>query len=236
MKVIHSGGFVLSEIIKIFFMNSINDLDNLLIITTVIRKNGYTVKTLFRYMVICLTLSRTFYVLVIHSLVDFPSLRLITGMIILCIAIRLAWSFEKDKRIKTIPNISVFQMMLIVMATDFFICLDSVIIIAELSSNPLFIAIGIGLSVFTFFILYSSFTDILGNTSWIQVIASGLIAHIAILSIVKDPIIKTPLKLIENYLEIHINNWINVFALDVAIITIMIGVLRRIKNRTSFKE
>ncbi len=236
MKVIHSGGFVLSEIIKIFFMNSINDLDNLLIITTVIRKYGYTVKTLFRYMVICLTLSRTFYVLVIHSLVDFPSLRFITGMIILCIAIRLAWSFEKDKRIKTIPNISVFQMILIVMATDFFICLDSVIIIAELSSNPLFIAIGIGLSVFTFIILYCSFSDILGNTSWIQVIASGLIAHIAILSIVKDPIIKTPLKLIENYLEIHINNWINVFALDVAIIIIMIGVLRRIKNRTSFKE
>jgi predicted tellurium resistance membrane protein TerC len=215
-------------------MNSINDLDNLLIITTVIRKYGYIVKNLFHYIVICLTLSRTFYVLVIHSFVDFPSLRFFTGIIILCMAIRLAWSFEQDKRIKTIPTISVFQMMLIVMATDFTICLDSVIISAELSTNPLFIAIGICLSVSTLFILYCSFTDILENASWIQVIASGLIAHIAILSIVKDPIAKTPLKFIENYLDIQMNNWINVFALDVAIIIIMIGILRRIQNRTSF--
>ena len=232
----HSGGFVLSDIIKIFFMNSINDLDNLLIITMVIRKYGYTVKTLLHYIVICLTLSRTFYVLVIQSFVDVPSLRFITGMIILSIAIRLAWSVEKGKRIKTIPNISVFQMMLIVMATDFSICLDSVIITAELSSNPLFIAIGIGLSVSTLLILYRSFTDILGNTSWIQVMASGLIAHMAILSIVKDPITNTPLTLIDNYFEINMNNWINVFALDVAIVIMIMGILRRLQYRTSLYD
>ncbi|WP_428911606.1 TerC family protein [Niallia sp. Krafla_26] len=223
----------MTDILKIFFMNFINDLDNLLIITTVIRKYGYTVKTLFIYIVVCLTLSRTLYVLVIHSLVDFPSLRFVTGMIILSLAVRLAWSIEKDKRVKIIPNISIFQMMLIVMATDFSICLDSVIITSELSSNPSFIAIGIGLSVSTLFILYRSFTDLLGNTSWIQVIASGLIAHMAILSIVKDPITKTPLVFIEKYLEIHMNNWINVFALDVAIIIMIMGVLRRMQNRSS---
>ncbi|WP_338469748.1 hypothetical protein R4Z10_13110 [Niallia sp. XMNu-256] len=151
----------MSDIIKVFFMNFINDLDNLLIITAIIRKYGYTVKTLFLYIVICLTVSRTVYVLIIHSFVDLPGLRLITGVIILCISIRLAWSFEKNKRVKIIPNISALQMMLIVIATDFSICLDSVIITAELSSNPLFIAIGVLLSVSTLFYLYSSFTDIL---------------------------------------------------------------------------
>lgn len=223
----------MSDIIKIFFMNCINDLDNLLIISAVIRKYGYQVKALFSYIVICLTLSRTVYVIIIHSIVELPGLRLITGIIILCFAIRLAWFFEKDKRIKTIPNISVFQMMLIVIATDFSVCLDSVMITSELSSNPLFIAVGIFFSVSILFILYCSFTDILGNTSWIQVIASGLIAHIAILGIVKDPITKNPLMFIEDFFEININTWINVFALDIAVIIIIIGIIRRIQNRTS---
>jgi predicted tellurium resistance membrane protein TerC len=176
------------------------------------------------------------YVLVIHLLVEVPGLRVITGMVILWIAIRLAWSIEKSTGVRSIPSISIFQMMLIVLATDFSVCLDSVMITTELSSNPLFIVAGIFLSVSTVFIIFNSFSEILGNTSWIQIIASGLIAHIAILGMVKDPLAKNPLLFIENFLEIHINKWINVFALDVALIIIIIGVIRRIQNRTSFIE
>ncbi|WP_338469747.1 hypothetical protein R4Z10_13105 [Niallia sp. XMNu-256] len=67
-------------------------------------------------------------------------------------------------------------------------------------------------------------------------IASGLIAHIAILSIVKDPIAGTSLMLIENYLDIHLHHWIDVFALDVAMVIMIIGVIRRINSRGIFDE
>jgi hypothetical protein len=59
----------LSDILKIYFMNVINDFDNVLIISAVIRKYGYQVKSSFSYIVLFLTISRTIYVLVIHSLV-----------------------------------------------------------------------------------------------------------------------------------------------------------------------
>lgn len=222
----------MSDIIKIFLMNSINDIDNLLIISAVIRKYGYKIGELFIYIIFSITLSRTIYVMVIHSLAELPGLRFITGVIILFIAIRLVWSIENDSKARPIPSISIFRMILIVLATDFSVCLDSVIITAELSSNPLFIIIGIFLSVSAVFFLYHSFSDILGNTSWIQVITSGLLAHIAILNIVKDPITKIPILFIEEFFEININSWINVFALDIAIIVIIIGVIRRLQNRT----
>lgn len=225
------GIFILDDIFKIFFMNCINDMDNVLIISAVIRKNGYQIRGLLTYIVLCLTISRTVYVLIIHSLVELPGLRSFTGLIILFIAFRLAWTPEKYNRIKPNPNISAFQMMFIVIATDFSVCLDSVIITAELSTNPLFIAFGIFLSVFTLFTLYHSFSYVLG-TPLIQVITSGLITHIAILSIVKDPLMKGPLLLTEYFFKIHINNWINVFALDIAIILMIIGVMRIIQNRT----
>ncbi|WP_223587543.1 TerC family protein [Neobacillus bataviensis] len=222
----------MGDIIKVFFMNSINDLDNLLIISAVIRKYGYKIGDLLIYIILSITLSRTIYVMVIHSLAELPGLRFITGVIILFIAIRLVWSIENDNKARTIPSISIFRMILIVLATDFSVCLDSVIITAELSSTPLFIITGIFLSVSAVFFLYNSFSEILGNTSWIQVIASGLIAHIAILSIVKDPITRIPVLFIEKFFEIHINSWINIFALDIAIIVIIIGVIRRFQNRT----
>ncbi|MGG1397049.1 tellurium resistance protein TerC [Bacillus salipaludis] len=226
-------GGILMDIVKIYFMNLINDIDNILILSTVIRKYGYQVKSLFGYIVLSLTVTRTMYVMVIQTLAQLPGLRIFTGIILLFIAFRLAWSMEQ-KDVRPIPSISFFKMMLIILATDFSVCLDSVMITAEISSNPLFIFIGIFLSVATIFIVFISFSKILGNTSWIQVIASGLIAHIAILGIARDSLSEHPLKFFEKFLEIHINNWINVFALDIAIFIIIFGVIRRLQNRTLF--
>lgn len=226
----------MSEIIKIFFMNAINDIDNVLIISAVIRKYGYSVKSLFPYIVLFLTFSRTIYVMVIDLVIEVPGLRLITGVIILFVAIRLAWSIEKEKGIRQIPSIPVVKILLIVLATGFSVCLDSVMITSEISTNPFFAAVGIFLSISCVLIIFNLFSDILGKTSWIQIIAGGLIAHIAILSMVKDPITKNPLLFIEDLLEIHIDKWINVFALDIALIIIVVGLVRRIQNGTSLYE
>ncbi len=225
------GGKILGDILKIYFMNVINDFDNLLIISAVIRKYGYQIKTIFSYIVLSLTISRTLYTVTIQFLADIPGLRVIIGMILLCVAIRLACTTQRDNGARSIPSISIGRMMLILLATDFSICLDSVMITAELSTNLLFIMVGIFLSVSTVFLLLDLFSEILVKSSLVQIIASGLIAYISILSIVKDPMTRSPIGFIEDFFEIQINHWINVLALDMALLVVFIGLMNRLKNR-----
>lgn len=224
----------MSEIIKIYLLNVINDIDNIIIITAVIRKYGFRLKLLFPYIVVCLTLTRTFYVLIINSLAEVPGLRVVTGLIILSIVMRLAWSTNSIKKIKSLtykPVKSFIRIMFVVIITDFTVCLDSVMITSEISSNPTFIFVSIFLSVATVFIVFFSYSELFIATSWIQIIASGLIAHIAILGIVKDPITKKPISLLESFFNIEIHNWIHIFALDMAIIIVIIGVIKKIQSQ-----
>ncbi|WP_256239133.1 hypothetical protein [Bacillus sp. EB600] len=86
----------------------------------------------------------------------------------------------------------------------------------------------------TVFFVLDSFTEVLAKTSLIQLIAGGLIAHIAILDMLKDPITRNPILFLEDFFEIKIHNWINFFALDIAILVIFIGLMKRIKSRTPF--
>jgi predicted tellurium resistance membrane protein TerC len=209
----------------------INDFDNLLIISAVIRKYGYQIKTIFSYIVLSLTISRTLYTVTIQFFADIPGLRVIIGMILLCVAIRLACTTQRDDGARSIPSISIGRMILILLATDFSICLDSVMITAELSTNLLFIMVGIFLSVSTVFLFLDLFSEIFVKSSLIQIIASGLIAYISILSMVKDPITKSPIVFIEDFFEIQINHWINIFALDMALLVVFIGLMNRLKNR-----
>jgi predicted tellurium resistance membrane protein TerC len=221
----------LGDILKIYFINIINDLDNILIISAVIRKYGYQIKSLFFYIVLCLTISRTIYVMIIQYLAEIPGLRVIIGFILLCIAIRLACSIQEDKEARSISRISITKIMLIVLATDFSVCLDSVMVTSGLSTNLFFIMVGIFLSVSTVFYVLDYFSEIMAKTSLVQIIAGGLIAHIAILDMLKDPITETPILYIEDFFQINIHHWYNMFALDIAILVIFIGLMKRINSR-----
>lgn len=88
----------------------------------------------------------------------------------------------------------------------------------------------------TVFFILDSFSEIMAKTSLIQIIAGGLIAYISILSMLKDPITRKPILFIEDFFEINIHNWFNVFALDIAILVVFIGLMNRIKNRKPFGE
>jgi predicted tellurium resistance membrane protein TerC len=175
---------------------------------------------------------------VINSLAEIPGLRVITGIIILWIAMRLAWTTNSVgiKNITYKPVKSLARILFIVIVTDFTVCLDSVMITSELSSNPFFILVGIFLSVATVFMLFFSYSEAIIGTSWIQIIASGLIAHIAILDIIRDPLTEKPIIMLENFFEIEIHKWIHMFALDIAIIIVIIGIIKRIQTKVPFKE
>jgi predicted tellurium resistance membrane protein TerC len=220
----------LGDILKIYFMNMINDLDNILIISAVIRKYGYQIKSLFSYIVVCLTVSRTIYVMIIQFLAEIPGLRVVIGIILLCIAIRLACSIQEEKDERSIPSISITKMMVIVLAADFSVCLDSVMVTSGLSNNLLFIMVGIFLSVSTVFYVLDYFSEIMARTSLVQIIAGGLIAHIAILDMLKDPITENPILYLEDFFQINIHHWYNMFALDIAILVIFIGLMKRINS------
>ena len=226
----------MGDILKIYFMNVINDVDNLLILSAVIRKYGYQIKILFSYIVLCLTISRTMYVAIIQFLAEIPGLRVVMGIILLCIAVSLACSTQKDNWARPIPSISIKKMMLIILATDFSLCLDSVMITSELSTNLLFIMTGIFFSVSTVFFILDSISEIMTKTSLVQIIAGGLIAYISVLGMLKDPIARKPILLVEDFFEITIHNWFNVFALDIAILVVFIGLMNRYKNRKLFDE
>lgn len=223
----------LGDILKIYFMNMINDLDNILIISAVIRKYGYQIKSLFSYIVLCLTISRTIYVMIVQFLAEIPGLRIVIGFILLCIAIRLACSIQEDKGERSTPSISITKMMLIVLATDFSVCLDSVMVTSGLSTNLLFIMMGIFLSVSTVFYVLDYFSEIMARTSLVQILAGGLIAHIAILDMLEDPITENPILYIEDFFQINIHHWYNMFALDIAILVIFIGLMKMINSSKS---
>lgn len=213
-------------------MNLINDIDNILIISAVIRKYGYQVKSLFSYIVLILTISRTVYVLVIQFLADIPGLRVITGILLLFMAVRLAFSAQEniDMRSGSHSRKSTIKMLLIVLVTDFSICMDSVMVTSELSHNPIFIMVGIFLSVSTVFIVFDFFSEIMKKTYLVQILAGGLIAHIAILDMLKDPITEQPILFLEDFFKINIHNWYNMFAVDIALLVIFIGLMNRIKT------
>jgi hypothetical protein len=48
----------------------------------------------------------------------------------------------------------------------------------------------------------------------------------------KDPITQNPIGFIEDFFKIQIDHWINVFALDIALLVVFIGLMNRLKNRT----
>lgn len=218
-------------ILKIYLYNLISDLDNLLIITTVVRKYGYEPKRLFFYIVVCLTASRTIYVAMIQYLTGIPGFRVLAGMILLYIAFRFVSSIQPDSEARPVPSIPVAKMLLIVLAADFLVCMDSVLITSGISGNLLYTMAGMALSLTTVLAFFEFFSEILDKISLVQIVAGGLTAHVAVTGIFKDPVMKYPVSLLEKVWGFQLNEWIDFIALDAAIFLILAGFMIKARNR-----
>ncbi len=169
-----------------------------------------------------------------HYLTEISGVRVLLGLIMLLVAFHLAWSIQQDKGVRQVPDISKLKMIFLVLITDFSVCIDSVMIASGISFNPIYVAAGIFLSITTVILIFESFSGILIDTSFAQIIACGLIGHIALLNIIKDPISK--IHIIYRECTGREHQWIDVLAvLDIAIIIIIVGVLRRLHNRNEFR-
>ena len=218
-------------ILKIYLLNLISDLDNLLIITTVVRKYGYEPKQLFFNIVVCLTVSRTIYVAMIQYLTGIPGFRVLAGMILLYIAFCFVSSIQPDSEARPVPSIPAAKMLLIVLAADMLVCMDSVLITSGISTNLLSTMAGMALSLTTVLAFFEFFSEILDKISWVQIVAGGLITHVAITGIFKDPMMKYPVSLLEKVWGFQLHEWINFIALDTAIFLILIGFMIKARNR-----
>lgn len=224
------------EVIHIFFINLVNDIDNVLILVAVMRKYSFNQKSVILYTVFLLTFSRTVYVGAVDSLTAIPGLRLISGLVMIGLALRLVL-FSNYGVNRSLPVSWIkfwIKMTLVLLFTDFSICLDNVIVTAELSSRLVTAAIGIFLSLLTVFVLLRLLPKSVVESGWIQIIAAGLISHIAILGIVKDPLLANKLTQLDQMLKgTDISKAIQIIAVDIAIIMIIIGILKKFRHRDS---
>jgi predicted tellurium resistance membrane protein TerC len=237
------GGLNVEKIFQLALLNVVNDIDNILIIAALLRKNLYEQhpRALFivKVLAVCmLTLSRTFYVSIIQTLSELPGLHLLTGLIILWIGFRLVMNVGQDEDNRwfsfgaTAPLIPIHKMLFIILLTDFVISFDTVFIMAEMTNNIFQALLGLFISLVIAFSLLPLLTRMINTFYWIQIIAGALLVHISILAIAKDALLQ---KVLNHFFQatniINVDKMTLILAFDCMIIVLLIG-LNRLRKRT----
>ncbi|WP_139305737.1 hypothetical protein [Paenibacillus sp. GP183] len=158
--------------IKVFLLNLINDIDNGLILASLLKRfvlDRTRYVAFAFYAALILTFTRTCYIFIEKNVAELPGLRLVSGIILLWISVKMAMSwpdsplsplvknfrtitatFKKEPRDSPVKHFvgSIIHLFVLLIATDFAICLDTVIMTAELSNNAVEIVLGIFFSLF----------------------------------------------------------------------------------------
>jgi len=223
------------SIIEIFLLNVINDIDNVLVIAALLRKYRFDqYKTLTYavklYGVLMLTSSRTFYVLIIQKLYILPGLHLISGLIVFWIACRMISPTTRSIHLvgsRNNPRIPLSRLLAIILVTDLGICLDTVVLTAELSNNMSEIVLGIFFSLFLTFFSLNYVAKIFFVFPWLQVFAAGIMTQVAVLGIAKEPVIGRCLDWVQGFFDsINAQHIVTTIAIDAAIIVIIVGMVK----------
>jgi predicted tellurium resistance membrane protein TerC len=218
------------EFFKVFFINLVSDIDNMLILGTLLRKHSYLNITLPAAMV--LTLTRTIYVVLVDGLSNVPLVHLLMGIILLFIAFKLVTMFIGEDNRPGYTKYSAYlkiKVLLLLAATDFLICLDSVIVISGISQHVAPVTLGIFCSLLISLFFLPLIVKLATTFSWINIIARGFIAHNAIIGIANDPWITKWVTYIDELLFPEANI-VNIAANGAVIIIILLGLLSYIKH------
>ncbi|MED0661211.1 hypothetical protein [Bacillus smithii] len=180
----------MQDFLKVFLINLICDIDNMLILGSILRKHAYLNITFSA--VIVLTFTRSLYIVLIDALSNFPMFQLTTGVILLLIAFRITTKsiWEKELRRHSTPSIYLkVKVLSLLVITDFLIYLDSSIVISRISQHIGPVIVGIFCSLF---ISLSFLTFIIKLTRtktffWLNIVAASFIAQNAIITIGRDP-------------------------------------------------
>lgn len=219
----------MNEIIKVFLITFVSDLDNLLILGAIIRKHPQ-VNIVFPAAVV-LTCTRALYIIVMDTLLTIPVIHLIMGVILLFIAFGLVTKSFTDQTDISLLNRSFsirVKVLSLLAATDFLICLDSVIVISEISQNISMALIGVFLSLIVSLFFLPLIIKVAAKFMWINIIAGAFIAQTAVVGIIGDPWLKGWILAINAYFPKV--NLIHISANIVIVLVILIGCYSYIKS------
>ena len=220
----------MNELVKVFLVTLVSDIDNMLILGALLRK--YTHLKITLPAIIVLTFARAFYVFIIKSLLDIPMLQLLMGIILLFIAFKLVRKSIDGESFTRPSYQSIFikiKVLSVLAATDFLICLDSVVIIAGISQHVEAVTLGIFTSLLISLLFLPLVIKLATNFFWINIIAGAFIAQNAVIGILKDPVLTDWLTTMNRLFPDM--NLINMSANGAIIIFIIIGVYSYIKHQ-----
>lgn len=176
----------MQELLKVFFINLVSDIDNMLILGAILRRYSYS--RIVLPAAVLLTFTRTVYVLMIDGLTAIPMFRLLLGVVLLILAFKLVTKAgEQQGAGRSKRSSSLIKILALLAATDFLICMDGVIVISGLSQHILPVTIGIFSSLLISLYFLPIIVKLATAFSWINIIAGAFIAKIAIVRVVNDP-------------------------------------------------
>lgn len=224
------------QFLKVFLITLVSDIDNMLILGTILRRYAYLNITLPAILV--LTFTRAIYVLIINGITDFPMIHILMGVVLLIIAFKLVRKSIDVETLRRPTGCSIYlkaKVLLILAATDFLICLDSIMIISGISQQVGYIMLGIFCSLMISILFLPLIVKLAATFFWINIIAGAFIAQHAVIGILKDPMLVQVVQAMNKLFPEA--NLINIAANGTIIIFIVIGVISYSKNnRISFHK
>ncbi|MCD8511429.1 MAG: hypothetical protein LRY73_17240 [Bacillus sp. (in: Bacteria)] len=170
------------DVLKIFIISLVSDLDNIIIYVSVLRKYAGSLLVVL-VITATLTINRTISITLLHELYSIPWVEFSVGIILLIIALKMT-----SYRLEMLPpyrSSSLWKVVATVVLLDLVLSIDGVLIVSDLSREAGFIYMGIALSLLTLFMFSSLVFKIVQFFPWIFVVVASFISYAAMENIFK---------------------------------------------------
>lgn len=172
----------MNQFISIFVLNLLTSMDNAIVLGGIAKqhKNLFGIGLLSSLVI---TVCRTALIMGLASVAKFPGLRFTLGVLVVFVAISLANVQVANAR----DHVSFWRVLFMVVATDLALSVDNIFSIAVLSKNVFVIGTAVFLSLLPLLMLLPVIVRVMNHVLWLQVLAAGFVAELAIDSITDDP-------------------------------------------------
>lgn len=220
---------MIQDFFQVFFMTLLSDIDNMLILGSVLRRHSYIKVTLMAAVLLACT--RTTYVALVERLSNVPLFHLLTGFVLLFISYQLVTKLIQGGRTLKTARRSPYEELQVLAAmagTDFLICWDSVLIISNISDRMGVIFFGMICSLLISLHFLRLIIKLATVIPWINIVAGGFIAQNAITGMAKDPWLEDWMHYVDSLVPGV--NIVNTVANGAVIIIVVIGLISYIKH------
>ncbi|ADU30611.1 TerC family protein [Evansella cellulosilytica] len=173
------------ELVHIFVISFLSDLDNIVIYASILKHYSSSLRLIF-ILAIVLSLTRTFYINILHTLNEVIAMELFSGVILLFIAVKMA---TEEGDMASTRNSSVPMAFISILSIDFLLSLDSILLVSTVSDTSFLIFIGMISSLFVLFRFSNLLYMILSHFPLIYVVIASFIAYTAVENMMKDELV-----------------------------------------------